>query len=95
MDRLAPWPRRAPGQHLPPPPKVTPELVRQVQAEDVNAMPDQPYPPALSGFVRRLHAWRDKLASHYGLSTSCYADNTRAAVERIKARISFLPAQRV
>ena len=95
MDRLAPWPRRVPGQNLPPPPEVTPQLVRQVQEQDVNALPEQPYPPALAGFVRQLHAWREKLAQHFGFSARCYADNTRAAAPRILRRISFLPRERV
>ena len=90
-----PWPRRSSDPPSPPPPSITPELVRAVEQQDQHSDPDAPYPPALAGFVADLERWHRRLLQHFGMSQSSYASNTRAAASRIRSRISFLPRERV
>ena len=90
-----PWPRRSSDPPSPPPPSITPELVRAVEQQDQHSDPDAPYPPALAGFVSDLERWHRRLLQHFGMSQSSYASNTRAAASRIRSRISFLPRERV
>jgi len=93
-DRFVPWPRRTTDPPSPPPPSITAELVRAVVAQDALASPDLPYPPALQSFVTRLEQWRQQLTTHFRFSDAVYADNTRAAADRIAERIAFLPRAR-
>ena len=90
-DEFSPWPRRSTDPPSPPPPVVTPELVRQVADQDDQCHPDEPYPPAFAEFVRQLEQWRLRLTQHFGFDSSSYASNTRRAADRIRDRISFLP----
>ena len=75
-QHLSQWPRRQDASRPPAPPVITPELVRAVEQQDVHALPDREYPPALSAFVRDLDRWRERLVRHFNLSQSSFTSNT-------------------
>lgn len=93
-DNLTPWPRRSSDPPSPDPPPITVDLIRRIAAEDSTCHPDGEYPPALAQFVSQLEAWRQRLAEHFHFNPACFADNTRAAADRINERLSFLPQKR-
>lgn len=88
------WPRRTHESGAPPPPVVSPALVREIEQQDVGSSPDQPQGPAATRFIKAMAAWQRQLAEHFGLSSSCFWGNTRRAAERIRSRLSFLPRDR-
>ena len=90
-----PWPRRTMEQGAPAPPVITSEMVEAIEAEDAVGNPDSPPGPAASAFIRQLSAWKDRLSTFFGLSSTCLASNLRSAAHRIRARILFLPRERV
>ena len=92
---FVPWPRRTTEQGAPAPPSITREMVAAIEAEDAAGNPDSPPGPAASAFIRQLSAWKDQLSAFFELSSTCLASNLRSACHRIRARISFLPRERV
>ena len=91
-SHFRPWPRRSMNPTPPPPPAITAQLVRDIQAQDRARDPDTPLPPAGKAFVTALANWH---AALFGMSKRCYARNTRTAAGRIRERIAFLPPERV
>ena len=91
---FVPWPRTSTDPPSPPPPAITEELVRAIERQDKYAPPALPLPPAAQSFVDALEAWRQKLAKHFGHSTSSFHSNMRRAAARIRQRLQFLPKER-
>ena len=72
-----PWPRRTWEPGAPDPPQVTKELVLVIEAQDPDAHPDIPIPPAAAAFMLDLDKWHSQLVEHFKLSTTCMGDNLR------------------